>query len=107
LLVRMLFNHDPGILTDYTARSLMVPPMAFIVGWAVALVAVAAWAVKAGRRWVVNLAAVFGTIHFYTQWFERLGATPGSVLIGGVLVLAFAVAAWKLNQKSQAAPAAA
>ena len=107
LLVRMLLNHDPSILTDYTARSLMVPPMAFIVGWAVALVAVAAWAVKAGRRWVVNLAAVFGTIHFYTQWFERLGATPGSVLIGGVLVLAFAIAAWKLNQKSQTAPAAA
>ena len=107
LLVRMLLNHDPGILTDYTARSLIVTPMAFIVGWAVALVAVAAWAVKAGRRWVVNLAAVFGTIHFYTQWFERLGATPGSVLIGGVLVLAFAVAAWKLNQKFEVAPAAA
>src|ERR1700730_12463078 len=92
-----LLDHDPSILTDYTARSLMVPPMAFIVGWAVALVAVAAWAVKAGRRWVVNLAAVFGTIHFYTQWFERLGATPGSGLIGGVLVVCLAVAGWEAN----------
>ena len=39
-----------------------------------------AWAVKANRRWVINLVAVFGAIHFYTQWFERLGADPLSVL---------------------------
>jgi hypothetical protein len=73
----------------------------------VALIAVAAWAVRANRRWVVNLAAVFGAIHFYTQWFERLGATPVSVLAGGVLVLGFAVLAWKLNRKAEAMPAAA
>jgi iron complex transport system permease protein len=60
---------------------------------------VAVWAVRANRRWVVNLAAVFGAIHFYTQWFERLGATPVSVLVGGVLVLGFAAVAWKLNQR--------
>ena len=107
LLARMLIRHDPSILTDYSARSVVVPPMAFIVGWAVALIAVAIWAVKANRRWVVNLAAVFGVIHFYTQWFERLGATPVSVLVGGVLVLAFAVAAWKLNSKAEAVPVAA
>jgi iron complex transport system permease protein len=90
----------PGI-----PRDVVVPPMVFVIGWAVALFAVAAWAVKANRRWVVNLAAVFGAIHFYTQWFERLGPTPVSVLVGGVLVLGFAVAAWKLNQK--VAPVAA
>ena len=28
------------------------------------------------RRWLVNIASAFGAIHFYTQWFERLGATP-------------------------------
>ena len=84
-----------------------MPAEVFIAGWAVALLAVAAWAVKANRRWVVNLAAVFGAIHFYTQWFERLGATPVSVLVGGVLVLAFAVVAWKLNRKAEAMPAAA
>ncbi len=105
LLSRMLIHHDPSILHDYTARSIIVPPMVFIVGWAVALFAVAAWAVTANRRWVVNVAAVFGAIHFYTQWFERLGATPVSVLVGGVLVLAFAVAAWKLNQRTEVAAA--
>jgi hypothetical protein len=74
----------------------------------VALAVTGAWAVKANRRWVVNVVAVFGAIHFYTQWFERLGATPMSVLVGGLLVLAFAIAAWKLNQRFTAdAPAAA
>jgi len=107
LLLRVLTAGDPGLVTSSTARTIMVPAVVFIVGWAVALIAVAAWAVKANRRWVVNLAAVFGAIHFYTQWFERLGATPVSVLVGGVLVLAFAVVAWKLNRKAEAMPAAA
>jgi iron complex transport system permease protein len=104
-LPRALFHH--GTLTDATERSVTVPPMVFIVGWAAALAATGAWAVKANRRWVVNLVAVFGAIHFYTQWFERLGATPLSVLVGGLLVLAFAIAAWKFNQRfTAAAPAA-
>jgi hypothetical protein len=38
---------------------------------------------------------------------EPAWATPGSVLIGGALVLAFAVAAWRLKEKFDAAPAAA
>jgi iron complex transport system permease protein len=105
-LPRALLRHDT--LTDATERSVMVPPMVFIVGWAAALAATGAWAVKANRRWVVNLVAVFGAIHFYTQWFERLGATPLSVLVGGLLVLAFAIAAWKFNQRfTTEAPAAA
>jgi len=107
LLLRLLTAGDPRLVTSPTLRDVIVPAEVFIVGWAVALLAVAAWAVKANRRWVVNLAAVFGAIHFYTQWFERLGATPVSVLVGGVLVLAFAVVAWKLNRKAEAMPAAA
>jgi iron complex transport system permease protein len=107
LLLRMLTAGDPALVTSSTARTIIVPAAVFIVGWAVALIAVAAWAVRANRRWVVNLAAVFGAIHFYTQWFERLGATPVSVLAGGVLVLGFAVLAWKLNRKAEAMPAAA
>jgi hypothetical protein len=103
-LPRALLHHaNPAEET-----SVIVPRMVFIVGWAVALAATGIWAVKANRRWVVNLVAVFGAIHFYTQWFERLGATPVSVLAGGLLVLAFATAAWKLNQRFTAdTPAAA
>jgi hypothetical protein len=105
LLLRLLTAPDSAPAT--ASLRAMVPPAVFIVGWAVALLAVAVWAVRANRRWVVNLAAVFGAIHFYTQWFERLGANPVSVLVGGVLVLAFAVIAWKLNRKVEAMPAAA
>lgn len=59
----------------------------FSVGWAVALLAVALWAVRANRRWVVNMAAVFGALHFYTQWFEVLGASPLSILGGGMVLI--------------------
>jgi iron complex transport system permease protein len=97
-LPRALLHLDPGGV-NATAERVIVPSMVFIVGWAAALLATGAWAVKANRRWVVNLVAVFGAIHFYTQWFERLGATPMSVLLGGLLVLAFATAAWKFNQR--------
>ena len=61
----------------------------FSIAWAVLLIGVGLWAVMANRRWVVNAAAVFGAIHFYTQWFEYLGATALSVLGGGVLLVVF------------------
>jgi hypothetical protein len=66
-----------------------IPASAFSVGWAAALLAVGIWAVLANRRWVVNIAAVFGAIHFFVQWFLALGASPLSVLGGGILLIAF------------------
>jgi hypothetical protein len=60
----------------------------FSLLWAAALIATAIWAYRINRRWLVNVCAVFGAIHFYTQWFERLGANPGSVLLAGVIALA-------------------
>jgi len=65
--------------------------------WAIALVVTGTWAWKRNRRWVVNVVAVFGAIHFYTQWFERLGATPGTVLMAGLLALGFATGLRALN----------
>ena len=47
---------------------------------------------------MVNLVATFGAIHFYTQWFERLGANPLSILIAGVLALVFALGLWRFNR---------
>ena len=71
------------------------PPLAFSIGWAVVLLVVGGWAVVANRRWVVNAAAVFGAIHFYTQWFETLGPSPFSVLGGGILLIGFGLGlAW-------------
>ena len=74
---------------------------------AVLLVGVGLWGVLSNRRWVVNAAAVFGAIHFYTQWFEYLGANPFSVLGGGILLIGFGLALRWFNVKFNKAPAAA
>lgn len=92
-------NHDPAVML----RSVVIPPAVFSVGWAVALIAAGLWAVKVNRRWLVNVVAVFGAIHFYTQWFEKLGATPLSVLLGGVMMLAAALGLWAFNKRMASA----
>lgn len=102
LRLRSLISNDPSILHDYTARSEMISPLAFSIGWALALVAAGVWAVKVNRRWIVNIVAVFAALHFYTQWFEKLGATPISVLLAGLLLLAFALGLWTFNRRTAA-----
>jgi hypothetical protein len=104
LLIRALLRGDPSILTNYSASSQMIPPLAFVVGWAVVLLGAGIWAVRENRRWVLNIAAVFGAIHFYTQWFERLGLEPMSVLVGGLLMLAFALGLWMFNKRFAVRP---
>lgn len=92
---------------DQTSRGEAAPVLSanlFAVGWALALIGVGIWAVRANRRWTVNLAAVFGAIHFYTQWFEHLSATPLSVLLAGLATLAIATGLWKWNQHFGANP---
>jgi iron complex transport system permease protein len=81
----------------------VIPAVAFSVLWAVVLLGAGIWAIQVNRRWLVNLVAVFAGIHFYTQWFEHLGATPLSVLLGGLVMLAVAVALWKFRQGSAGA----
>jgi iron complex transport system permease protein len=78
--------------------ALVISEDVFALVWALALVGggVAAWAFH--RRWLFNLLAVFAGIHLYTQWFERLGATPGTVLVAGLLALGFALALRLVNQ---------
>ena len=76
---------------------LHIPETAFIVGWAIVIIAVGAWAARANRRWVVTTAAVFGAIEFYTQWFERLGAEPWAIIVAGLTIVAFAIALWRYN----------
>jgi hypothetical protein len=45
-----------------------------------ALAGVGACGAMHNRREAVNMAAAFGGLHFYTQWFERLSATPEMVI---------------------------
>jgi hypothetical protein len=83
----------------------VVPDWLFSIVWALALIAVGVWAARVNRRWLVNVVAAFGAIHFYTQWFEKLGATPVSVLLGGLVMLVVALALWNFNRRPTVAAA--
>ena len=71
----------------------------FSVLWAIALLVTAIWSCRRNQRWVLNMVATFGGIHFYTQWFENLGTSPGTVLVAGLLALGFAVGLKSVNTK--------
>lgn len=102
-LPRSLLHNDPNPVLHDTGPDI-IPPVAFSAAWAIALLAVGLWAMHANRRWVVNVAAVFGAIHFYTQWFDKLGPQPLSFLLGGVLMLVFAFALWGFNKRYAGKP---
>lgn len=80
-------------------RDVIISDTAFAVLWALALLATAIWSWKSNRRWVLNTIATFGGIHFYTQWFEHLGASPGTVLMAGLLALGLAMGLKVVNSK--------
>ncbi len=82
----------------------LIPDWGFALVWAVALIGTGIWAVRYNRRWVVNLVAVFGAFHFYTQYFERLGASPLTLVLGGVIALGFAVGLARYNRSVLIAP---
>jgi hypothetical protein len=82
-----------------------IPDLVFVLAWAIGLIAVGIWAALRNKRWVVNLVAVFGAIHFYTQFFERLGASPATVLIAGLIALAIAVGIVQYNKTFRPASA--
>ncbi len=90
---------DPNGLEYFGSDGQQIPEMVFIVGWALALIAAGVWGAKNGRRFLVNTVAVFGGIHFYTQWFEFVGAEPVSVILGGIATIAMGLGLWKYNQK--------
>ncbi|HRF10354.1 MAG TPA: hypothetical protein PL193_17160 [Xanthobacteraceae bacterium] len=89
-----------GLFGRAKENVLTIPRIAFVIGWAIALILFAVWAMRNDRRWVVNVCAVFGAIHFYTQFFERLGPNPLAILIGGVSALGIAVAIWQFNKRA-------
>jgi hypothetical protein len=90
-------------------RELGLPASYFTIAWALLLLGVGLWGVTANRRWVVNAAAIFGAIHFYTQWFEYLGPNPLAILGGGILLIGFGFALrwFNLRFNKSAAPALA
>ena len=70
----------------------------FAIAWAAVLLMTGMWAARENRRWVVNLVAVFGAIHFYTQYFERLGASPGTIVLAGLAAIGLALALVRYNR---------
>jgi iron complex transport system permease protein len=82
---------------------LNLPPVAFSVAWAVVLLGAAIWAMRAGRRWVVNAVAVFGAMHFFIQWFMVLGATALSIIGGGILLIGLGFTLAAFNRRRGAA----
>jgi hypothetical protein len=90
-------------VVNYGMLHYEIPDWVFAIGWAVGLLAAGAWAVRNNRRWVVNLTTVFAAIHFYTQIFERLGASPKSFLISGLAALGIAFFILRYNQKARVA----
>lgn len=98
-----LWSHPPS----WSLRSgELIPDWAFAVVWAVVLIGTGTWAVRQNRRWVVNTVAVFGAFHFYTQYFERMGASPATLVVGGVIALGFAVGLARYNRTIAALPEA-
>ncbi|HEY1432576.1 MAG TPA: hypothetical protein VGF39_13245 [Stellaceae bacterium] len=86
-----------GSREHWRDAALHIPEYVFVIGWAALLIAVGVWGARVNRRWVVNTAAAFGAIHFYTQWFERLGAQPWAIIVAGLTVVAIAVLLWRYN----------
>ena len=83
----------------FEAQSLVIPADAFAAVWALGILAVGAWGAFTARRAVLNIAVTFGAIHFYTQYFERLEATPEAFIIAGVIAILAAWALWAVNRR--------
>ena len=92
-------------LRTWKAKAFFISRDVFSIVWALALAGVGAWGAMHSRRGTVNMAATFGGIHFYTQWFERLRTTPEMVIGAGVIAVAVAFALWRYNQRQSTAPA--
>ncbi len=81
------------------SAELVISDAIFAVLWAFVLVVMGIWSWRHNRRWGLNMAVIFGGIHFYTQWFEHLGTSPETVLIAGGLMLGMAVGLREINRK--------
>ncbi|MCF2969707.1 hypothetical protein L1047_00655 [Synechococcus sp. Nb3U1] len=81
----------------------IIPAWFFAWAWAIALIGTMIWAARQNRRWAVNALSVFGAIHFYTQYFENLGASPTTLLMAGIIALGIAVTLARYNRATHSA----
>ena len=85
---------------DWQAQAIDIPDQVFTLGWAAFLIAMIVKARRGG--FLSTLSIVFLSIHFYTQYFELLGANPGSLVVGGVILVGLAVGGTRLFRASRA-----
>ena len=71
----------------------------YSVLWAIALVAIIAWAAHRVNRGLFNAGVTFAGIHAYTQLFESFADEPLAWVIGGFAAIPLAWGMWRLNQK--------
>ncbi|RYE10408.1 MAG: hypothetical protein EOP22_05050 [Hyphomicrobiales bacterium] len=106
LIINLAFLVGSLFGDQLPAWNATIEPWLFSVVWALLLLGVGFWGVRSNRRWVVNAAAIFGAIHFYTQWFEYLGPNPFAILVGGLLLIGFGFALRWLNTRTHQPQAA-
>ena len=81
-----------------TLQGDVVPDWFFAWAWTITLIGSFIWATRCNRRWLVNTLSVFGTIHFFTQYFINLGAYPATLFIAGIIALGIAVVIARYNK---------
>jgi len=69
----------------------------YAILWAVALIAMIAFAAHRNIRGLFNTAIAFAGIHAYTQVFENFGDEPLAWVIGGLAAIPLAWSMWRLN----------
>lgn len=78
-------------------NALQIAPSVYSVLWAIALVAMLAWAAHRSHRGLFNTAMTFAAIHAYTQLFESFGDEPLAYVIGGLAAIPLAWGMWRAN----------
>lgn len=104
LKAELIYVSDPDrslLVRQAREAAFRIPSEYFAVAWAVGLIALGIWAGTRNQRGLVNAVVVFASIHFYTQWFEHLNASPFSVIVGGALSIVIAFALWRYNQNAR------
>ncbi len=82
----------------FRSTALVLSEGLYSVLWAVALVAIVAWAAHTAQRGLFNTAMTFGGIHAYTQFFESYFDEPLAYVIGGLAAIPLAWGLWRLDR---------
>lgn len=92
------YEQYEALRAAYEAKTLVISANVYSVLWAIALIAIIAWAARTNRRALFNAGITFAAIHAYTQMFESFADEPLAYVIGGFAAIPLAWGMWRLNQ---------